>query len=148
MFCVLRIGISVNGHTKPINSCHNIADPKPHILADRRHKYPDVYKGQGKLNNYSLKLHMDDSVRHIAQPVRRIAFSRRQKVCDKLEALVKLGVIEKVSGQTSSVNPLVAVEKQNGDVRRPTKRSSGRDTQCLQLKKSSKKFPGHVCSQS
>jgi hypothetical protein len=35
------------------------------------------------------------------------------KRCDKLEELEKLGVIEKVSGPTSWVNPLVAVEKPN-----------------------------------
>ena len=69
------------------------------------------------MKNYTMKLHIDVSVRPIAQPVRRIASGRREKVCDKLEELEKLGVIEKVSGSTSWLNPFVPVEKQNGDVR-------------------------------
>ena len=41
----------------------------------------------------------------------------KQKVIDKLEELEALDVIEKVNGPTSWINPLVAVEKPNGDVR-------------------------------
>ncbi|KAK3716257.1 hypothetical protein QZH41_008148 [Actinostola sp. cb2023] len=51
------------------------------------------------------------------QPLRRIPFSRRRKVVEKLEQLEKLDVIEKVDGPTSWVNPLVVVEKSDGDVR-------------------------------
>ena len=36
---------------------------------------------------------------------------------DKLEELEALGVIQKVNGPTSWINPLVVVEKPNGDVR-------------------------------
>ena len=35
----------------------------------------------------------------------------------KLKQLEELGVIEKVNGPTSWINPLVAVEKPNGDIR-------------------------------
>ena len=49
--------------------------------------------------------------------MRRIPFSRKQKVIDKLEELEVLDVIEKVNGPTSWINPLVAVEKSSGDVR-------------------------------
>ena len=48
--------------------------------------------------------------------MRRIPFSRKQKVVDKLEELVALDVIEKVNGPKSWINPLVSVEKLNGDV--------------------------------
>ncbi|KAK3731133.1 hypothetical protein QZH41_006402 [Actinostola sp. cb2023] len=51
------------------------------------------------------------------QPLHRIPFSRRRKVEEKLEQLEKLDVIEKVDGPTSWVNPLVVVEKSDGDVR-------------------------------
>ena len=62
-------------------------------------------------------MHVDESATPTAQAMRRIPFSRKQKVVDKLEELEALDVIEKVNGPTSGINPLVAVEKPNGDVR-------------------------------
>lgn len=113
---VLRVGI-------PVNSCDVESDgasnnPKQ---ADRkaslRAKFPKVFQGLGKLKGYQLKLHIDEKVQPVAQPPRRIPFSRREKVTEKLEELLKLDVIEKVEGPTSWVNPLVVVEKPNGDIR-------------------------------
>ena len=49
--------------------------------------------------------------------MRRIPFSRRAKVNEKLDELLKLDVIEIVEGPTSWVNPLVVVEKPSGDIR-------------------------------
>ena len=76
-----------------------------------------MFTGLGKLNDYQLKLHVYDSVAQVAQAVRRIPFRRRKKVIDKLDELERLDIIEKVSGTTSWVNPLVTVEKPKGDVR-------------------------------
>ena len=64
-----------------------------------------------------MKLHQDDSVSAVAQPLRRIPFSRRQKVTAKLKQLEELEVIEKVNVPTNWINLLVAVEKPNGDIR-------------------------------
>ena len=64
-------------------------------------KYPKVFTGLGKLKHFQLKLHVDESVTPIAQAMRRIPFSRKQKVIDKLEELEALDVIEKVNGPTS-----------------------------------------------
>lgn len=64
-----------------------------------------------------MKFHIDQDIHPVTQPVRRIPFSRRDKVNEKLEDLLKLDVIEKVEGPTSWVNLLVVVEKTNGDVR-------------------------------
>lgn len=59
---------------------------------------------------------MDSSTPAVAQPVRRIPFSRPDKLVEKLKELKALDVIEKVKTPTSLVNPLVTVAKPNGDV--------------------------------
>ena len=105
---VLKIGVSVNACES-----RNITDKKGALTT----KYPQVFTGLRKLKNFQLKLHVDESVTPIAQAMRRIPLSRKQKVIDKLEELEALNVIEKVNGPTSWINPLVAVEKSNGDVR-------------------------------
>ena len=48
--------------------------------------------------------------------MRRIPFSRREKVVEKLGELDQFDVIGKVNGPTSWINPLVAVKKPNGDM--------------------------------
>ena len=105
---VLKVGVSVNACES-----RNVTDKKAAIKA----KYPQVFTGLGKLKNFQLKLYIDESVTPIAQAMRRIPFSRKRKVVDKLEELEALDVIEEVNGPTSWINPLVAVEKPNGDVR-------------------------------
>ena len=79
--------------------------------------YPQAFTGLGKLTNYELKLNIDESVTHVAQPIRRIPFSRREKVVQKLKELENVDVIEKVDDPTQWVNPPVTEEKPNGEVR-------------------------------
>ena len=113
---VLRVGIPVNNcDVKPDSSSANA--PQANRKASLRARFPQVFQGLGKLKGYQLKLHIDETVCPVAQPVRRIPFSRREKVTEKLDELMKLDVIEKVEGPTSWVNPLVVVEKPNGDIR-------------------------------
>ena len=113
---MLNVGVS-------INSCDVKSDVRGNLAnqIDRRAllktKFPKVFQGLGKLKRYQLKLHIDENVQPVAQPVCRIPFSRRAKVTEKLEELLKLDVIEKVEGPTSWANPLVVVEKPNGDIR-------------------------------
>ena len=113
---VLRIGVSINScdvKSDEAQSPANQIDKKALLKT----KFPEVFQGLGKLKRYQLKLHIDENVQPVAQPVRRIPFSRRAKVTEKLEELLKLDVIEKVEGPTSWVNPLVVVEKPNGGIR-------------------------------
>ena len=112
MLAILKIGINVNNCSIILENAQPV-DKK----ASLRARFPKVFEGLGKLKGYQLKLHQDDSIPPVAQPLRRIPFSRRQKVTEKLKQLEELDVIEKVNGPTSWINPLVAVEKPNGDIR-------------------------------
>ena len=69
------------------------ADRKAALKAE----FPKVFQGLGKLKGYQLKFHIDQDIHPVAQPVSRIPFSSRNKVNEKLEDLLKLDVIEKVS---------------------------------------------------
>ena len=106
---ILKVGI-------PVNSCNVNITPRADKKAVLRAKYPRVFQDLCKHKGFQLKLHINPNIKPLAQPIRRIPFSRRQKVNEKLGELEKLGVIEKVDTPTSWINPLVAVEKPNGDV--------------------------------
>ena len=45
-----------------------------------REKYKALFTGVGPLKGYELKLHIDESVTPVAQPVRRILFGLQEKV--------------------------------------------------------------------
>lgn len=53
----------------------------------------------------------------VAQPIRRVPYHLGDKLGDKQDELVKLDVIEKVSGPSSWVSPVVVVPKPSGDIR-------------------------------
>ena len=112
MLAVLKVGIDVNSCNMNLEHTQSV-DPK----AALKTKFPKVFEGLGILTGYQLKLYRDESIAPVAQPLRRIPISRREKVAEKLSQLEELGVIEKVSGPTSWINPLVVVEKPNGDIR-------------------------------
>ena len=86
--------------------------------SDMIQKFPDIFKGVGKFKNFELDLHIDKTVKPVAQPVRRIPFGLRDKVDSKLDELIDSDIIEEVKGgPTEWVSPLVIVPKQNKDVR-------------------------------
>ena len=85
---------------------------------DVREKYKHLFSGVGLLKGYELKLHIDESVKPVAQHVRRIPFGLREKVDAKLDELLELDIIEEVpEGPSGWISPLVVVPKSDGDVR-------------------------------
>ena len=66
-------------------------------------KHSQVFHGIGKLKNFQLHLHIDNSVTPVAQAPRRIPFSHPQSVQAKLDELETLGIIEPVKGPTPGV---------------------------------------------
>lgn len=73
--------------------------------------YPRLFEGLGKLQGIEVKLHIDKSVPPVAQKLRPIPFSVRDAVTEEVERLEKLDVIEKATGPTTWVSPIVAVPK-------------------------------------
>ena len=71
----------------------------------------------GKLTNYSVELHLKPDAKFVAQPCRRVPYSLRSKVEEKLTELEDMDIIERVEGPTPCVSPIVVVPKQNGDIR-------------------------------
>ena len=69
------------------------------------------------LKDFQLKLLVDEQVQPVAQPLRRPAFSLKEKIEKKLDELLREDIIEQVEGPTPWVNPVVVVRKPNGDVR-------------------------------
>jgi hypothetical protein len=82
-----------------------------------RNRYPECFSGVGKLKDFQVSLHIDSSVKPIAQPVRRMPFGHREPTRAKLDELLSLDIIEKVEGPTRWLSPIVTVPKDNGDVR-------------------------------
>ena len=88
-------------------------DREPSILD----KFPGCCEGIGKLKDFQLKIPVDAEVQPVAQPIRRDPYHLRDKLTNKLKELVELDIIEKVSGPSSWVSPVVVVPKLMGDIR-------------------------------
>ena len=80
-------------------------------------KFPNLFNGIGKLKDVEVPLHIDTTVKPVAQRARRIPFHIRKKVDKELSSLEQQGIIEKVDGPTPWVSPLVVTPKKDGNVR-------------------------------
>ncbi|GAB1602665.1 hypothetical protein Ahia01_000546200 [Argonauta hians] len=81
------------------------------IDGDVESHYQDVFTGLGKLKDQLIHLHIDTSVQPVAQRYRRIPFHMRKQLDEHLDREIELGVIEKATGPTPRVSPLVIVPK-------------------------------------
>ena len=64
-----------------------------------------------------MKLHADDTVKTIAQTVRKVPYHLQNKVNEKVKELEELDMFEKTDGQTDWVSLLIATPKKYGDKR-------------------------------
>ena len=76
-----------------------------------KNEFPTLFEGLGKLKDVEIKFNINPEVPPVSQHLRRIPFHVRKKVEKKLDQLLELDVIEKVTGPTSWVSPIVAVPK-------------------------------------
>ena len=89
---VLHIGES--GNPEP-GIVQQITDTRDKLMA----KYPECFEGLGKLKDFQLKIAIDDTVKPVVQPLRRIPYHLRDKVEQKLLELESYDIIEKVTNQ-------------------------------------------------
>ncbi|XP_030855953.1 uncharacterized protein K02A2.6-like [Strongylocentrotus purpuratus] len=85
--------------------------------AGLKHEFEAVFKGVGKLKGRQVRLAVDETVKPVAQPVRRTPFGLRKKVEMKIAELIDLDIIEPVERSTPWVSPVVIVPKRNDEIR-------------------------------
>lgn len=74
-------------------------------------QFKDVFQGVGKMKDVKVSLHVDPTVQPVAQPTRRIPFHVRRDVEAQLKEDEERGIIEKVTGPTPWISPIVVVPK-------------------------------------
>ena len=76
-------------------------------------EHPKLFDRVGQLKNYQVKLHIDRSVKPVAQPHRRIPFHLQKMVEKEIKSLLEQDIIERVDGPTEWLSPIVAPIKPN-----------------------------------
>ena len=76
-------------------------------------EFDEVFHGVGKLTDVQVHLHIDENVKPVVQPTRRIPFALRQKVEQEIVRLQENDIIEPAQGPTLWVSPIVAFPKPN-----------------------------------
>nr|XP_054769525.1 uncharacterized protein LOC129277362 [Lytechinus pictus] len=79
-------------------------------------EYPDVFTGTGKLEG-EYHLEIDDNVKPVIHPPRRVPVALREKLKIELDRLTENEIIAPVDKPTQWVSSLVCVEKPNGSLR-------------------------------
>ena len=79
--------------------------------------YPQVFQGIGKLKGKQLEIHIDPSVRPVAQNPRRTPFAIRKTVEDEIQKMLDDDIIEAHVGPSEWVSPIVVVPKDGGSIR-------------------------------
>ena len=80
-------------------------------------KYRKCFERLEKLKNFQLTIPIDQNVKSVVQPLRRVPFTLRDKLEKKLDELVNLDVTGRAEGPTPWISLVVVVPKSNGDLR-------------------------------
>ena len=94
----------VSGKSVPETPNNNISD----TIAGIMDRFPS---GVGRMKDFQLKLNIDESIKPVIQSSRRIPFSARAVVEEKLKELEKQDIIEKVDEPTIWLSPIHIVKQ-------------------------------------
>ena len=84
---------------------------RPSVAEQLVDSHPELFTGIGKLKDFQVRLHIDPDVQPTCQPHRRVPFHIRQKVEAELQKLENDDIIEKMTGPTPWVSPIVTPPK-------------------------------------
>ncbi len=79
-------------------------------------EFGDVFTGEGKFEG-KLHLEIDETVKPVTLPVRKVPLAVKQPLKKEIECLVEKGVLEPVDVPTDWVSSMVVVKKSNGKIR-------------------------------
>ena len=101
---------------KPVD--HEVSEQAVATIWQRKlgkliHEYDELFHGIGKLKGKKVKLHIDESVKPVAQKHRRVPFHLRDKVEAEVTRLEEAGVIERVDSATDWISPIVISPKKD-----------------------------------
>jgi len=99
------------GVIKVAQNVNVVQSQEPITLEKLAADHPELFNGIGKLKNHEVDLHIDQTVKPVAQPHRRIPFHLRKKVENELQELLEQDIIERVEGPTPWVSPIVTPPK-------------------------------------
>jgi hypothetical protein len=94
----------------------NTANPKKTLTHEQiMSDYSDLFSGKLGQLPVTYKMKLDPNVPPVINPPRRLPIAMEDKVKDKLDDMVKIGVIAPVSTPTAWVSSMVAVNKKDKD---------------------------------
>ena len=111
----MKLGVLHIGVPQANSTAYSVSqsDVKP----EEKPEFRKLFTGLGKLVDHQVKLHVKPDSKPVIQNARRIPFSMRKKVEEKIAELEKLDIIESVDGPTHFQSPIVVVPKSSGDIR-------------------------------
>ena len=85
--------------------------PQEEQLRRVKKSFQHVFKGIVKHKYHKIQLLIDDNMKPITQPQRKIPFAKREKFGKILDKLKESGIIEQVEGPTDWLSNLVLTSK-------------------------------------
>ena len=81
--------------------------------------YPENFSNLGKLNGHVVRLHVDDNVKPVAEPPRRIPYHLENRVEESISEMLKNDVIEEHPSSEPApwTSNIVIAPKEDGDIR-------------------------------
>ena len=117
---LLQVNIdNVQAETSPrhlsltINPRETSSVPSGNLSMSLIKEHPELFIGVGKLKDTEIKLHIDENVTPIAQPLCRVPFQIRKALDIALDELKDSDIIEPAIGATPWVSPLVFLKPNN-----------------------------------